>query len=301
MVIENFEQLIDSLKINSEIKTVAVICANDTVTLKAVFYCQSKGILKPILIGEKEKMGKYIADIGESSENIQIIEESDLQKAAEKGVSLVKEGKADFIMKGKIDTSILLRAVVSKETGLGIGKVMSHLAFLEIPNYHKLIVLTDSGMIIKPDFEQKKSIIENVVETLTAIGYDKPKIGLLAAVEKINPKMPETVDASKLVELNRNGTIKGCFIEGPISYDVLMSKESAEKKGYKSEIVGDADVMVVGDMATGNILGKALSYSAEAKMAGIIVGAKVPIALTSRGANVEEKINSLLLAAACCR
>lgn len=149
---------------------------------------------------------------------------------------------------------------------------MSHLAFLKIPNYHKIIVLTDSGMVLYPTLEQKKEIIENAVENLHNMGYECPKVGVLAAVEKVNPKQPETEDAAKLTQMSRDGEIKGCIVEGPLSYDILMSKESAHKKGFDSELVGDPDVLVVPNMPCGNILGKALLFSAGADMAGLIVG-----------------------------
>lgn len=193
----------------------------------------------------------------------------------------------------------MLKAVVAEESGLRTGRLMSHLAFLKIPNYHKMIVLTDSGMVLYPNLQQKKQIIENAVENLRNMGYDTPKVGVLAAVEKVNPKQPETVDAAELTEMNRRGEIQNCIVEGPLSYDILMSRESARKKGFTGELVGDPDILVVPDMPCGNILGKALLFSAEADMAGLIVGAKAPIALTSRGATEKEKRQSLLLAAAC--
>jgi phosphate butyryltransferase len=238
---------------------------------------------------------------GEERGDIQVIKQSDPEQAAKIGVQLVREAEADFLMKGKLDTAVILKAVVAKDSGLNAGSLMSHVAFLEIPTYHKLVVLTDSGMVIRPDFSQKIKIIHNAAQTLRSMGYEQPKIGLLAAVEKENPQMPETVDAAALTTLNRQGTISGCYVEGPVSYDILMSRESARKKGFSSPVVGNADVLMVGDMATGNILGKALTVSGRAKMAGMVVGAKAPIVLTSRGAHVEEKINSLLLAAACFR
>ena len=184
-------------------------------------------------------------------------------------------------MKGKIQTSDLLRAVVNKEKGLRTGSVMSHLVIHELPTYHKLLAVTDGGMMMYPNVDEKKQIIENAVNTLIAMGYDEPKVAVLAAVETVNPKMPESVDAGILKEMNQRGEIKNCMVEGPISYDLTMSKESAEIKGFNSPVTGDADILIVPNITAGNILGKALVYSAGAKMAGFIVGAKVPIVLTS--------------------
>lgn len=301
MVLHNFEELISSIGKLEKRRTAVVVCADDPVTLEAVMNCRDKGLINPILVGESGKIETLLKDFGMNLEEIEVINETNPEEAAKTGVRLVREAKANFLMKGKLETSTLLKAVVAKDTGLGTGRLMSHLAFLEIPNYHKLVVLTDSGMVIRPSFEQKIEIINNAVDTLSVMGYRKPKIGFLTAVEKENPKMPETIEAAELVKLNRKGGIGDCYLEGPVSYDILMNRDSAKKKGFSSPVVGDADILFVADMATGNILGKALSVSAEAKMAGIIVGASVPIALTSRGAQVEEKINSMLLAAYCCR
>lgn len=210
----------------------------------------------------------------------------------------IHEGGADFLMKGKIQTADLLSAVVNKEEGLRTGKVMSHVVFNEIPNYHKLLVLTDGGMMMYPDLNKKKEICENAVGTLRTLGYDKPKVAVLAAVEKVNPKMPETVDADALKTMNKSGELADCIVEGPISYDLTMSKESAAIKGFESPVTGDADIVLVPNITVGNVLGKSLIYSAGAKMAGFIVGAKVPIVLTSRGSTSEEKYLSLVLSAA---
>jgi phosphate butyryltransferase len=175
---------------------------------------------------------------------------------------------------------------------------MSHVSIQEVPSYHKLLITTDGGMMMYPDLEQKKKIIENAVEVLHSLGYENPKVAVLAAVETVNPKMPESVDAGKLKEMNQNGEITGCIVEGPISYDIAMNKESGEIKGFVSPVAGDPDILIVPNITCGNILGKCLVYSAGAKMAGFIVGAKVPIVLTSRGSSSEEKYLSLVLSAA---
>lgn len=200
-------------------------------------------------------------------------------------------------MKGKIQTADLLRAVVNKENGLRTGKVMSHIVIHEIPTYHKLLAVTDGGMMMYPNLDEKKQIIENAVSTFLALGYENPKVAVLAAVETVNPKMQESVDADMLKKMNIKGEIKNCIVEGPISYDLTMSKESASIKGFVSPVTGEADIIVVPNITVGNILGKSLVYSAGAKMAGFIVGAKVPIVLTSRGSTSEEKYLSLALSA----
>ncbi|AKN32212.1 phosphate butyryltransferase [Clostridium carboxidivorans P7] len=297
MVFKNFEELIKKVQNSGSKKIAAVVAAQDEHTLQAVFKARKDNIAEPVLIGNKSKIKEILSNLKEDLDDSSIIDVEDDASAAAKAVELVNSNKADFIMKGKIQTADLLKAVVNKEHGLRTGKVMSHFVINEIPNYHKLIVTTDGGMMMYPNVDEKKQIIENAVNTLIDMGYEKPKVAVLAAVEKVNPKMPESVDAGLLKEMNQKGEIKNCIVEGPISYDLTMSKESAEIKGYSSPVVGDADVLIVPNITAGNILGKALVFSAGGKMAGFIVGAKVPIVLTSRGASAEEKYLSLVLSA----
>lgn len=301
MEYNNFQQLIEKVEKFQSKKTVAVVAAQDEHTLQAVFKAKKDNIVNPILIGDKPKIKEVLTILHEGLDDSAIIHAESDKLAAEKAVELVNDNKADFIMKGRIQTADLLKAVVNKEKGLRTGRVMSHLVIHEIPAYHKLLAVTDGGMMMYPTVDEKKQIIENAVSTFIAMGYENPKVAVLAAVEKVNPKMPESVDAGLLKEMNKNGEIINCIIEGPISYDLTMSKESAEIKGFHSPVVGDADILIVPNITSGNILGKSLVYSAGAKMAGFIVGAKVPIVLTSRGSTAEEKYLSLVLSAAAVR
>jgi len=296
-MIKSFEELIGNLKNIEKIKTVGVVCAHDEHTLEAVIKGEKEGLIKSILFGNKDEIKTILANLGYNKKDNDIIETLTDSEAAEKAVEFVRKGKLDFLMKGKLQTADMLKAVVNKEKGLRTGKIISHLAFNELPTYHKLIVISDGGMMMYPDLQQKKQIIENGVEILRAMGVETPKVAVLAAVEKVNSKMPETIDAAELKRLNEIGEIKHCIVEGPISYDLTMNRESAIIKGYKSPVAGDADLLIVSNITVGNILGKALVYSARSKMAGIIVGAKVPIVLTSRGATSEEKYLSLVLCA----
>lgn len=300
MVFKDFEELEKSFCTTSK-KTVVVAAAQDKSALTAVNACRKEGLIDAILVGDEALIREEIKAFRGDMDDVRIIHAETLEETAQKTCQCVKDGEADFILKGKIDTGILLKAVVKEENGLRTGKLMSHIAFLKIPNFHKIIVVTDSGMVLYPTLEQKKEIIENAVDSLCNMGYEMPKVGVLAAIEKVNPKQPETVDAAELTEMCRRGEIKNCIVEGPLSYDILMSKESAHKKGFESELVGDPDILVVPNMPCGNIMAKALMFSAGADMAGMIVGAKVPIALTSRGATEKEKRQSLLLAAACAK
>lgn len=297
MEYKSFDDLIKKVQNLDSKKKVAVVSAQDEHTLEAVFKAKKDNIVEPILIGNKKKIIEILSGLHESVLEESIINVESDSEAAEKAVELINENKADFIMKGKIQTADLLRAVVNKENGLRTGKVMSHIVIHEIPTYHKLLAVTDGGMMMYPSLDEKKQILENAVSTFLALGYENPKVAVLAAVETVNPKMQESVDADMLKKLNIKGEIKNCIVEGPISYDLTMSKESASIKGFVSPVTGEADIIVVPNITVGNILGKSLVYSAGAKMAGFIVGAKVPIVLTSRGSTSEEKYLSLALSA----
>lgn len=297
MVFKSFDELIESVQHADARKKVAVVSAADEHTLEAVFKAKKDNIVEPILIGNKIKIKEILEQLKEELDEENIIDVENDAAVAEKAVELINDKQADFIMKGKIQTADLLRAVVNKEKGLRTGSVMSHFVLHELPGYHKLLAMSDGGMMMYPTVEEKKQIIENAVNTFLNMGYENPKVAVLAAVENVNPKMPETVDAGILKEMNQKGEIKNCIVEGPISYDLVMSKESAEIKGYSSPVVADTDILIVPNIQVGNILGKSLVYSGGAKMAGFIVGAKVPIVLTSRGSTAEEKYLSLVLSA----
>ena len=297
MEYKSFDDLIKKVQNLDSKKKVAVVSAQDEHTLEAVFKAKKDNIVEPILIGNKKKIIEILSRLHESVLEESIINVESDSEAAEKAVELINENKADFIMKGKIQTADLLRAVVNKENGLRTGKVMSHIVIHEIPTYHKLLAVTDGGMMMYPSLDEKKQILENAVSTFLTLGYENPKVAVLAAVETVNPKMQESVDADMLKKMNIKGEIKNCIVEGPISYDLTMSKESASIKGFVSPVTGEADIIVVPNITVGNVLGKSLVYSAGAKMAGFIVGAKVPIVLTSRGSTSEEKYLSLALSA----
>jgi phosphate butyryltransferase len=297
MVYSNFDELIKKVQSQKILKKVAVVAAHDEHTLEAVMRAVDDNIVEPILIGREEEIRAILNKFGKEIKEENIINVEDDSQAACKAVELVRADKVDFLMKGRIQTADLLKAVVDKEKGLRTGNIMTHIAINEVPSYHKLIAITDAGMMMYPDLAKKKGIVENAVNTFLAMGYEKPKVAVLAAVERVNPKMPETVDANELKKMSLSGEIPNCIIEGPISYDITMSRESAKIKGFESPIIEDADILVVPDIAAGNILSKALIYSAGAKMAGFIVGAKVPIVLTSRGSSSEEKYLSLVLSA----
>jgi phosphate butyryltransferase len=293
-----FDQLIVALKKFDRVKKVAVVAAEDEHSLEAVLKAEGDGLVEPVLIGNKTKIEGILSSL--KAGNKEIVPADSLAASAEAGVRLVNEGKADFLMKGKLDTKDLLQAVVNKQTGLNTGRLMTHFAIHELPWYDRLLVMTDGGMTMYPTLDQKREIIQNSVDALVAMGYECPNVAVLAAVEKLNEKMPETVDGNALKEMCAAGKIKNARVEGPISFDLAVNIEKARIKGYESPVAGCADILVVPNITAGNILGKSLLEFKDVKFAGLILGAKVPIVLTSRGATTEEKYLSLVLAAATC-
>ena len=298
MVYNSFEQLVAKVKGYPERKRMAVAVAEDSHTLEAVMEAWEEGIISPLLVGRKERILSTLQNMGKIVPDEDIYHAENEEEACELAVQLVRDKKADFLMKGKVDTKVILKAVVNKEKGLGQGRTMSHFTMFEVPTYHKILVAVDGGMVTYPTLEQKKDIIDNTVATLRAMGYDCPKVGVLACVEKVNPKMPETVDADALRQMNVRGEIENCIVEGPISYDCAVDKEIADFKGYESKVAGDVDVLVAPNIHAGNIMGKMLICTCKAKMAGFVVGAKCPIVLTSRGSTPEEKYLSIVVSAA---
>ena len=298
MVYSSFDEILRSAGALSSSR-MAVAAAGDPHTLEAALHARRRGIADPVLTGDRRTISALLEELGETVPDADIVDAPDPAQAAAAAAALVREGRASFLLKGNMDTSVLLKAVVDREKGLGRGRLMSHFTVFEVPGYHKLLAPVDGGMVPYPTLEQKKQIIENTVEMFHALGYERPKVGVLACVEKINPKMPETVEADALKQMCARGEIRGCIVEGPISYDCAVSREIAEYKGFESPCAGDCDILLAPNIHAGNIMGKMLTVTCGARMAGFIVGAACPIAMTSRGSSADEKFCSIVLAALC--
>lgn len=298
MEYHNFSELIAAVKGCPSRERVAVAAAGDEHTLEAVLHAQAEGIVEPVLVGDKKEILRILNEMGAVIPDDDIYDIPDPISAAEKAVALVREGQAALLMKGRLDTSVFLRAAVDKQYGLGTKKLMSHVALFEVPGYHKLLCVVDGGMIPYPTLEQKKGIIENTVGALHKLGYSCPKVGVLACVEKVNRKMPETLDAAELKRMCAAQEITGCMIDGPVSYDCAMRRDIAELKGFESPISGECDILLAPNIHTGNIMGKIFTTTCRAKMAGMVMGASCPIIMTSRGSSAEEKFLSIVLAVA---
>lgn len=294
MAINKLDEL---LQLKHEEKMILVVVAShDKEVLEAVIEASNLGIIEPILIGDKEKTKKIAKEKDLKIDSYQIINEKDLARSAEIGVKLVRKGKANFIMKGLVDTSTLMKAVLNKEWGLRTKSLLSHVMIYELPMYHKLIYLTDGGMNLYPDLNQKFKIIENSVKLAKILGKTKIKVACLAAKEKVDAKMIATVDGMELKKQYEEGYFEeGVIVDGPMALDLAISKKSAEIKRYKSLVAGDADILLVPNIEMGNGIGKSITYFAKGKSAGIIMGAKVPIVLVSRADTYESKLYSIAL------
>ncbi|MCK8059483.1 MULTISPECIES: phosphate butyryltransferase [unclassified Fusibacter] len=276
-------------------KTVAVAVAQDSDVLKAVDGARAQGIVKAILVGDKTEIEARASEVGVDLSEYEIIDIADMADASLKAVELVSSGKAQMVMKGLVDTAVILKAVLNKEVGLRTGNVLSHVALFDVPKYHKLLLVTDAAMNIAPDLQAKKQIIENSLQVAYALDIEVPNVGVICAKEKVNPKMPATVDAGELVAMNERGELTGCVVGGPFALDNAVSKEAAKLKKIDHPAAGDCDILLAPNIEGGNILYKTLGFLTDARSAGVIVGAKAPVILTSRADSDDAKLNSIAL------
>ena len=292
-MIKRLNDILDNLKGEEKI-ILSVAAAEDKEVLQAIKDAVEKDIIEPILIGDENKIKLLSGDIGFNLSGIKIINSNSIEESAKTAVKLVSTKKADFVMKGILDTSILLKSVLNKEYGLRTDSLLSHVMIYELENYHKLLLLTDGGMNISPDYDQKEKILKNSVQAAKALGMDIVKVACLAAKEKVNPKMEATVHGDLLQRACKEGKFgENVIVEGPLAFDLAVSKEASEIKGFKSEVSGDADILLAPTIEVGNGIGKSFTYMANAKSAGIIMGAKAPIVLVSRADSAESKLYSI--------
>jgi phosphate butyryltransferase len=282
-------------------KKLVLAAAQDQHSLGAVIRAWKNNIIEPILIGDKEGILDICASNNYDISGVTIIHEPEPEKSVEMAVRLVSSKQADILMKGKIGSSTLLKCVLNKEWGLRTGNLLSHFALFEVETYPKVIAVTDVAMNIAPDLRDKIAIVNNSVACLNRLGYVMPKVAVLGAVEMVNENMEATLHAALLSKMNQRDQIRNCIIDGPLAFDNAISIESAKHKGIRSEVAGDTDLLLMPDIEVGNVLYKSLVFFAKAKVASIILGAQVPIVLTSRSDSEQAKFDSILLAAATCR
>jgi phosphotransacetylase len=297
MPIHSFEELADVVRAQEKKSRIAVVAADDTHTVEAVTNAQNEGIVEAVLVGEEGLIKQRLAELGCDEKDYHIVDAPTIPESLAKAVELVHSGDANVLMKGHLETGDFMRAILNKDNDLRKGSLLSVAGFYEVASYHKLFVLTDQAINTYPDLDAKRSILENAVGLMHAFGVELPKVAVLAAIEKLNPKMKETVDADALKTMNKEGEITGCIVDGPLSLDIATSREAAEIKGYVSEVAGDADLLLVPDLVCGNVFAKSLTGFAGATTAGTVVGAKVPVVLTPRSAEASDKFYSIALAA----
>ena len=292
-MIKKLDQMLDVLK-GSEKVVLSVAAAHDEEVLLAIKSATEMNIITPILVGQEDKIRKISDEINFDLNGIKIIDKETIEECAEVAVKLVSSKEADFVMKGLLDTSVILKAVLNKEWGLRTDSLLSHVMVYEADFYPKLLVTTDGGMNIAPNYEQKVKILKNAIKATEPLGLETIKVCALAAKEKVNPKMQATVDAKELEDACKNGEFgENVIVEGPLAFDLAVSKEACEVKGFKTEVGGDVEIILMPTIEVGNGIGKAFTYAAGAKSAGIIMGAKAPIVLVSRSDTHESKLYSI--------
>lgn len=296
MNIKNLNSFIDIAKQKTK-KKIAVAAAEDEPVLLAIMDAIKHGLADPILVGNNEKINQIADQIKIDISQLEIINEKDPVKSAKIAVQLIRDNAAQILMKGLVNTADYLRAVLNKENGLRKGELLSHIGFFESPYYHKLIALTDAAQNPAPEFNDKVAIINNSVDLFHRLGIANPKIAMIAAIEGVNPKMQATIDAASITMMNKRKQIKGCIIDGPLAFDNAVSKVAAEHKGIVSDVAGDTDLIFAPNIEVANALYKSFTYFGGATVAAIILGATVPIVLTSRADSDRSKLMSIALAA----
>ena len=296
-MLSSFAQLRQQLH-QSGPRSAVVAAAQDEHTLQAVLAARRDGLIHPILVGPPDQLRPLLDRLGASVPEEDLVPAGTEAECAARAVALVRQGRGSLLIMGRLSTGALLGAVVDRSDGIRGEGLLSHVAILEVPAYHKLLYITDGGLVVAPGLEEKRAILRNALSLCRFLGYEQPQAALLCAAETVGPRMPETEDAAALKKEGTRGDFGPCLVEGPISFDLATDRAAAEIKGYRSPVAGDADVFLVPSIAAGNLMCKALYGMAGGKMAGVVLGACVPITVNSRSAAPEEKYDSIAIAAA---
>ena len=290
-----YEQVLERCRRLEPVPT-AVAHACEESALAGALEAGAKGLITPILVGPAARIREVARQSGIDLGNTQIVDAPHSHAAAAKAVELVRRGEAELLMKGSLHTDELLGAVVARETGLRTGRRISHVFIMDIPTYHKVLIVTDAAITIAPTLEDKVDICQNAIDLAVSLGLTRPKVAILAAVETVTSRMPATIDAAALCKMSERGQITGGVLDGPLAFDNAISSDAAKTKGIRSEVAGDPDILIAPDLEAGNILAKQLSFLANADSAGMVLGARVPIILTSRADSVRSRIASCAVA-----
>ncbi len=298
MAIQKIDDIYEALKANAQKKRLVVAYANDSHSIEAVNKAVEMGIVEATLCGDENEIKKVCAEHGFDISRFTIIHEPVDTLAAARAVEMVRNKEVDFIMKGLVSTDKYMRAILNKERGLLPPKAtLSHVAVMECPNYHKLLIASDAAIIPAPDMDQKLAIVRYVTQTANALGIKRPKVALISATEQVLPKVPSTTEAAIIAKMGERGQLGNIDIDGPLALDVAIDKEAAEIKKINSLVAGDADCLVFPNIEAGNVFYKTNTKLANARQGAILVGATAPSVLSSRGDSVDAKLNSIALAA----
>ena len=290
-----YEQLLERCRAMEPVPT-AVAHPCEASALAGAVEAGANGLITPILVGPRDKIQEVAMKAGIDISKATIVDAPHSHGSAAKAVELVRQGRAELLMKGSLHTDELLGAVVARETGLRSGRRISHVFIMDVPTYHKVLIVTDAAINIAPALDDKVDICQNAIDLAVSLGVSKPKVAILAAVETVNSKMPATIDAACLCKMADRGQIRNGLLDGPLAFDNAISKEAAKIKGIQSEVAGDPDILLAPDLEAGNMLAKQLSFLANADSAGLVLGARVPIILTSRADSVRSRIASCAVA-----
>ena len=295
-MIRSFKELIEKVQ-NGEPQTLSVAVSQDADVLLSVWNAYQNRIIQgAYLVGNEKEIREIAKEQGIDLSKFEIVNEEEKPEACATAIKLVREGKASLPMKGFVDTSVALKALLNKEYGLRTGNLICHVGLMEVAGFDRMFLLSDSAMTIAPTLEQKVDLIKACTQIAHAMGNDNPKVAVLCAVEKVNPKMPATLDAAELTRMNEEGEITGCMVKGPLAMDNAGSVEAARHKGIDHPVAGNADILITPDIEAGNILNKSMEYFAKCEKAGCIMGAAKPMVLTSRASSDTSKMNSIALA-----
>jgi phosphotransacetylase len=290
-----YERLLERCTRNDPVPA-AVVHPCEASALAGAVEAGQKGLITPILVGPSNKIREIAGSSGIDLGRTEIVDTPHSHASAAKAVDLVREGRAELLMKGSLHTDELLGAVLAREAGLRTGRRISHVFIMDIPTYHKVLMVTDAAINIAPALEDKADICQNAIDLAISLGLSEPKVAILAAVETVTSKMPATVDAAALCKMAERGQIRGGILDGPLAFDNAISRQAAETKGIHSAVAGDPDILLVPDLEAGNILAKQLTFLANADSAGLVLGARVPVILTSRADSVRSRIASCAVA-----
>jgi phosphate butyryltransferase len=293
-MIRTFEELEQTAK-SKPSRRLALAMAEEADALKAVLTAAAEGIVEPILVGNRQAISETAEEQGLDLSPYRVEPAEGEQQCAARAVELVREGEAAVLMKGRTPTAVIMRAILDRHGGLRGHGVLSHVSIIQVDRYPKLLIMSDPGINIAPDLKTKAAIIENMVYVAQKLGIERPKVAVIAAVEKVNPSaMPATVDAALLAKMSERGQIPGCIVDGPFALDNALSRKSCDTKGIQTEVGGDADALLMPDIEAANIFYKTLAHLTNAKIAAMTIGAKVPVVMSSRADNDTIKYYSIL-------